>query len=133
MKSQFSKTWNSSIQPRKQRKFRYNAPTNIRRKFLTVNLAKEIREKHGARNAKLRKGDKVKVLRGNHRQKIGTVDRVDLTNLKVYVTGIEVAKRDGSNAKVALNPTNLQITELKLDDKKRKNKLTKSKKVAEEK
>jgi large subunit ribosomal protein L24 len=129
MKSQFSKTWNSSVQPRKQRKFRHNAPLNVKRKFLTVNLAKDLREKHNARNIKIRKGDKVKVLRGNYRTKTGTVDRIDITNLKIYVTGIEISKKDGSKAKVPLNPTNLQITELKLDDKKRKEKFTPKKKA----
>ncbi|MCC7575068.1 50S ribosomal protein L24 [Candidatus Woesearchaeota archaeon] len=124
MKSQFSKTWNSSVQPRKQRKYRHNAPENVKRKFLTVNLVKELRDKHGARNVKIRKGDKIKVLRGNYSGKTGTVDKVDLSNLKVYVTGIEISKRDGSKAKVPMNPTNLQITELKLEDKKRKDKLT---------
>ena len=124
MKSQFSNTWKSSVQPRKQRKYRYNAPSNVRRKFLTVNLTKDLRVKHGKRNVTLRKGDKVKVLRGNYRSKTGTVDRIDLANLKVYVSNIEISKKDGSKAKVPLNPTNLQIIELKLDDKKRKNKLT---------
>ncbi|MFP4567970.1 MAG: 50S ribosomal protein L24 [Candidatus Woesearchaeota archaeon] len=133
MKSQFSKTWNSSIQPRKQRKFRFNAPSNIKRKFLNVNLIKDIRSKHGARNAKIRKGDKIKVLRGNFASKTGVVDRVDLANLKVYVVGIEVSKRDGSKAKVPLNPTNIQIVELKLDDKRRKEKFTVSKKKVEDK
>ncbi len=130
MKSQFSNSWKSSTQPRKQRKYRYNAPSNVKRKFLAVNLAKELRAKHGARSVKIRTGDKVKVLRGNHRTKIGVVDKVDLANLKVFVSGIEIAKKDGSKAKVALNPTNLQITELKLDDKKRKDKLV-PKKVEE--
>lgn len=133
MKSQFSKTWNSSVQPRKQRKFRYNAPSNIKRKFLSVNLAKDLRDKHGARSAKLRKGDKVKVLRGNFASKVGVVDRVVLDTLKVYVAGVEVSKKDGSNVKVPLNPTNLQIVELKLDDKKRKEKFTSSKKKVEDK
>jgi large subunit ribosomal protein L24 len=128
MKSQFSKTWNSSIQPRKQRKYRHNAPENVKRNFLTVNLAKELREKHGKRNIKVRKGDRVKVLRGTYKTKTGIVDKVELSNLKVYVVGIEISKKDGSKAKVPLNPTNLQITELKLDDKKRKDKLTPKKK-----
>ena len=132
MKSQFSNKWKASTQPRKQRKFRFNAPSNVKRKFLSVNLAKELREKHGARSVKLRKGDTVKILRGNFRSKTGDVDRVDHANLKVYVVGIEVSKRDGSKAKVALNPSNLQIIELKLDDKRRKNKFT-AKKKAEEK
>lgn len=131
MKSQFSSTWKSSVQPRKQRKYRFNAPENIRRKFLSVNLAKDLREKHGSRSAKIRKGDKVKVLRGNFKSKTGVVDRVDLGRLKIYIAGIEVSKRDGSKAKVPFNPTNLQITELKLDDKKRKDKFTIKKKVEE--
>lgn len=131
MKSQFSSTWKSSVQPRKQRKYRHNAPENIRRKFISVNLAKDLRDKHGARSAKIRKGDKVKVLRGNYKSKTGVVDKVDLGRLKIYVAGIEVSKRDGSKAKVPLNPTNLQITELKLEDKKRKNKFTIKKKAEE--
>ena len=130
MKSQFSNTWKSSIQPRKQRKYRYNAPVNVKRKFLSVNLAKELRAKHGARSVKIRTGDKIKVLRGNHSTKTGVVDRVDLSNLKIFVAGIEILKKDGSKAKVALNPSNLQIIELMLDDKKRKVKLT-PKKVEE--
>lgn len=129
MKSQFSNSWKSSTQPRKQRKYRHNAPSNIRRKFLAVNLAKDLRAKHGARSAKIRSGDKVKILRGNFRSKTGAVDKVDLSNLKVFVVGIEVSKRDGSKAKVPLNPSNLQIVELKLDDKKRKDKFSVKKKV----
>jgi len=133
MKTKFSKTWNSSVQPRKQRKYRHNAPINIKRKFLTVNLTKELRTKHGARNTQIRKGDKVKVLRGNYKSKTGIVDLVNLSKLKIYVSGIEIIKKDGSKAKAPLNPTNLQITELKLDDKRRKEKLTPIKKKAEEK
>ena len=129
MKSQFSNTWNSSVQPRKQRKYRHNAPSNVKRKFLSVNLAKDLRAKYGARNVKIRTGDKIKVLRGNFSAKTGVVDRVDLTNLKVYVAGIEVSKKDGSKVKVPLNPSNLQIIDLKLDDKKRKEKFVVKKKV----
>ena len=33
MKSIFSKSWVSSKQPRKQRKYRYNAPDHIKKKF----------------------------------------------------------------------------------------------------
>jgi len=133
MKTKFSKTWKSSTQPRKQRKYRYNAPINIKRKFLTVNLAKDLRNKHGTRNVQIRKGDKVKILRGTHKSKTGTVEKINLTKLKIYITGIELTKKDGSKTKAPINPTNLQITELKLDDKKRKEKLTPKKKKAEEK
>ena len=125
MKPKFSKTWKSSSQPRKQRKHRSNAPLHIKAKFVTANLSKELRKKYGKRNLKLRTGDKVKVLRGSFKSKEGTVEKVDLKNTKIYVTKIEATKRDGSKSKIPLNPSNLQIIELKLDDKLRKNKLAK--------
>lgn len=131
MKSKFSKTWNSSVQPRKQRKYRYNAPIHVRTSFLSVNLSKPLREKYGTRNFNLRKGDKVKILRGNFKSKEGVVEQVDIKNQKVYISKIEITKKDGSKARVPQNPSNLQIIDLKLDDKKRKEKLAKFKKSEE--
>ena len=54
----------SSIQPRKQRKFRYNAPLHIRGAFLHAPLAADLREKYGKRSFRVVTGDTVKVLRG---------------------------------------------------------------------
>jgi len=127
MKSKFSKTWNSSIQPRKQRKYRFNAPINTRVNFLSVNLSKELRAKYGTRNVKLRTGDKVKVLRGKFKSKEGTVEEINTKKMKIFISKIEITKKEGSKVKVPQNPTNLQIIELKLDDKKRKEKLAKFK------
>jgi len=123
MKTKFSTKWNKSVQPRKQRKYRFNAPLHKRQKFMTVTLSKELRKKYGTRNITLRKGDKVKILRGNFKKKEGKVEEINLKLTKVYVTKIERSKKDGSKAKVPLNPTNLQIIELNLDDKLRKTKL----------
>jgi large subunit ribosomal protein L24 len=36
-----------SIQPRKQRKARYNAPAHARGKYLSASLSKDLREKVG--------------------------------------------------------------------------------------
>ena len=47
MKKDWNKTWNSSTQPRKQRKFRHNAPIHIRRKLMSSTLSKELRKKYG--------------------------------------------------------------------------------------
>jgi len=130
MKSEFSKTWKSSVKPRKQRKYRYKAPFHIKSKFMNVNLSKELREKHGTRNLRLKVGDKVKILRGNFKGKEGAVVEIDLKNTKVYVNKIEVTKMEGTKVRRPLNPTNLQIIDLKLDDKKRKDKLAKFKSEA---
>ena len=123
VKSAFSKTWKGSTQIRKQRKYRYNAPLHIKQKMVHVHLSKPLREKHGFRNIQVKKGDKVKILRGQFKKKEGKIERVDLKKEKVYVTGVEIIKKDGSKLIQALNPSNLVIVDLNVDDKKRKIKL----------
>ena len=119
MKKKFSTAWNSSKQPRKQRKYRVKAPLHVKQKLLGAHLSKELREKHATRSLAVITGDKVKVLRGQFRKKEGKVERIDVKALKVYVTGIDSIKKDGSKALYPLNPSNLMITDLNLDDKKR--------------
>jgi len=123
MKVAFSKHWKSSKQPRKQRKYVYNAPLHIRRKFLSVTLSKPLREKYGVRNIPVRKGDVVVVMRGDYKGKEGKVIEVDLKKVRVYVEGITRKKVDGSDVNVPLHPSNLKIVELDLEDEKRLKKL----------
>ncbi len=115
---QFSTHWKSSVNIRKQRKYRYNAPLHIKQKFARVHLAPALRTKYGTRNSQVRTGDKVKVMRGQFRKKEGKVSRVDLKRERVYINGLEIIKKDGSK---------LMILELELGDKKRKQKLEKNK------
>ncbi len=131
MKKKFVKTWISSIQPRKQRKYRYNAPLSIKRTFLSIGLSKELRKKYGIRSIKPRLGDKVKVMRGNHKSKTGAIEKIDTKNTKIFITKIELTRRDGSKSKIPIHPSNLQITDLDLSDKFRKNKITKKTEVKE--
>ena len=119
MKQKFSKTWNKSKQPRKQRKYRYNAPLNVKSKFLGCHLSKELREKYKKRNIVVRKGDSVKVLRGQFKGKTGKIDIVDIKKSKVYITGIDITKKDGTKALYPIHPSNIIITDLHLEDKKR--------------
>jgi len=119
MKTKWSREWISSKQPRKQRKYRYNAPLHIRRKFVSAHLSPELRNKYGIRSIPIRKGDEVEVMRGSSKGLRGTVERVDLSKCKVYVSGITVKKADGSEVMRALEPSNLKIVNMNLDDKKR--------------
>ena len=119
MKKKFSKNWIKSKQPRKQRKYRYNAPLNIKSKFMGCHLSKELREKYKKRSITIRKGDSIKVLRGQFKKKTGKIDRVDIKKSKVYITGIEVVKKDGTKALYPIHPSNLIINELNLEDKRR--------------
>tara|TARA_Y100000310_G_scaffold167856_1_gene167804 strand:- start:13293 stop:13682 length:390 start_codon:yes stop_codon:yes gene_type:complete len=115
----FSKSWKSSGKPRKQRKFRFNAPFHIRHKFVRAMISKELRKKHDKRNLSIRTGDKVKIMRGSFKKKEGKVERVDLKKSKIYILGVESSKKDGTKVKVGINPSNLMITEINLDDKRR--------------
>jgi|SRR3989344_719601 len=128
MKQKFSTKWKSSRQKRKQRKYLINAPLHIRHKFLASNLSKELRKKYSRRSFPLRKGDKVKILRGKFKRKEGKISQVDVKTLKVSIEGIQRQKKDGTKINVYFHPSKLQILELNLEDKERIKSLKKSSK-----
>ena len=119
VKTKFSTTWRRSKQPRKQRKYRYNAPLHIKQKFAAAHLSKELRKKYNRRSLTLREGDKVKIMRGQFKKQTGKVERINLKRTRVYVTGAEIIKKDGAKVLYPIHPSNLMIIELNTDDKKR--------------
>lgn len=119
MKKEFVKTWNKSIQPRKQRKFVAKAPYHLKGAQLNVHLSKELREKYQTRSIRVRKGDKVRIMRGQFIKIEGKVEEVNATKSKLYVAKVELPKKDGSKARYPINPSNVMIIELVDDDKKR--------------
>lgn len=119
MKKQFSTAWKGSKKPRKQRKYQANAPKHIKRKLISAHLSKELRQRHNRRAFALRKGDTVKVMVGEFKKKTGKIADVNLMNMKVTIEGLQKTKKDGSKINVQFNASNLMITELNLDDKKR--------------
>ena len=116
---EWSKTWKASKLPKKQRKYFYNLPTHLKGKLLSSHLSKELRKKYGMRNIRIRKGDKVTIMRGQNKGKTGTIENIDTKHTGVYITGIEFTKRDGSKAKQPVHPSNLLIKELDTTDKRR--------------
>jgi large subunit ribosomal protein L24 len=119
MKKKFSKHWKSSKQIRKQRKYVANAPLHIKRRMISSELSKELREKHKIRSISLRTGDEVKITKGKFKGKQGKISRVNTKKMKVYIEGIQVKKQDGSKASIPLKAPNLEIINLNLEDKKR--------------
>ncbi len=120
MKNEFSNSWKESRQPRKQRKFRFNAPIHIKHKFLSAQLSKELRQKYGIRNIPVRKGDTVKITTGNFRGREGKVEKVFPKKTKVFVAGVHIIRADGRKSSYPMHPSNLLIKDLDLNDKKRK-------------
>lgn len=115
------KTWNPnwkrSTKARKQRKYAARAPLHARSTLLGSHLSKELRQKHKKRSLRVRAGDKIVILVGEFKGKSGKVERVETRFAKVYVTGIERVKKDGSKALAPVHPSNLVITELHPDKK----------------
>jgi large subunit ribosomal protein L24 len=114
----FSNAWKASKQRRKQRKYAFNAPLHTRGKFLSAHLASELATKHDSRSARVRVGDKVKVVRGQFAGTIGAVTDVNIKNAHVYVEKVELVKRDGSKVKYPIHASKVIILEL-VDDKRR--------------
>jgi len=128
MKTKFSKSWKSSKQPRKQRKYLANAPLHIKKNFLSSHLSKELRTKYNRRHLTVRKGDKVKLMKGQFKGKSGKINKINLKKTRVFIDGIEITKRDGTKVFFPTHPSNLMIEELNLDDRERQKILERTKK-----
>jgi large subunit ribosomal protein L24 len=99
-------------QPRKQRKALYNAPLHERAKQVHCHLSKELRAKEKTRAKRLRKGDRVKVVRGKYKGRQGAITRVDLKHACVFIEGVVLKKQGGKEVPAAMNASNLILISL---------------------
>ena len=110
----------SAKDPSKQRKRLHNAPAHLRHKLMSAPLAPELVSSKGAKTLPVRKGDTVRVVRGDHAGFEGKVNRVDLKRFRIFLEGLTREKVDGTNIFVSVHPSKVMIKNLKLDDKWRK-------------
>jgi len=87
--------------------------------MLSATLSKELRKEHKQRSAPVRSGDEVILMRGKMKKVKGSVEMVDLKKLKIFVKGVSQKKVNGSEILRPIDPSNVKITKLSLDDKKR--------------
>ena len=106
--------------PGKQRKKFFNAPAHIRHKSMAAPLSSELAASKGAKTLPVRKGDTVRIMRGDNKGFEGKVSRVDLKAYRIYLEGLTREKVDGTNIFLAVHPSKVQIRNLVLDDKYRK-------------
>jgi large subunit ribosomal protein L24 len=107
-----------SKQPRKQRKRLYSLSLHSRHKLLAARLSKELREKYKIKSLSVRKGDRVKILRGDFKKVDGEVLEVDLKNQTISVQGVNITKADGSQINRPIRPTNVMLLKI-VEDKER--------------
>jgi large subunit ribosomal protein L24 len=106
--------------PDKQRKMLFNAPAHIRHKQMAAPLSSDIASANGVKTLPVRRGDTVRILRGDNKGFEGKVSRVDLSAYRIYMEGLTREKVDGTNIFIAVHPSKVQIRKLNLDDKYRK-------------
>jgi len=106
--------------PGKQRKRLYNAPAHLRHKFMAAPLSQELISSKGAKTLPVRKGDTVRIMRGDHKGFEGKVSRIDLKRYRIFIEGLTREKVDGTNIFVSVHPSKVMIRNLNLDDKWRK-------------
>lgn len=109
-----------SVKPSKQRKRLYQAPYHIRGKILSAHLSSELRETYKTRSLPVRKGDTVRISRGDYKGVEGKVMRVDRKRYRIFIEGITREKADGTTVLVPIHPSKVEIIRLNLDDKLRK-------------
>jgi len=113
--------------PGKQRKRLFNAPAHIRHKLMSAPLSNELAASRGAKTLPVRKGDTVRIMRGDNKGFEGKVSRVALKEYRIYMEGLTREKVDGTNIFLPIHPSKVQIRTLNLDDKWRKDILTRKK------
>ena len=106
--------------PRKQRKLLYNAPAHLRHKRMAAPLSPQLIASKGAKTLPVRKGDTVRIMRGDHKGFEGKISRVDLKNYRIYIEGLTREKVDGTAIFIPVHPSKVMIKNLNLDDKWRK-------------
>jgi large subunit ribosomal protein L24 len=115
----------SSTKAGKQRKARANAPLHLKKRMVSAHLDSALMKEFNVRSVPVRKGDTVKIIRGNKDFKTSEakVANVDLKNLKIIVENITIPKADGTQKQKPVDPSDVLLTKLDLSDPWRKNKL----------
>ncbi len=106
--------------PRKQRKLLHNAPAHLRHKLMSAPLSPQLTASKSVKTLPVRKGDTVRIMRGDHKGFDGKISRVDLKNYRIYLEGLTREKVDGTTIFLPVHPSKVMIKNLNLSDKWRK-------------
>ena len=103
--------------PSKQRKEIYEAQGQRLRRLLAAPLSDDLRKTQGRRSYPVRKGDTVKIVRGDFAGVEGKVTEIDTHGRRLFVEGITREKTSGTSTNVSVHTSKVMITKLNLDDK----------------
>ena len=94
-------------------------------RMMKVRLSEKLREKYGTRSVSVRKGDSVKILRGDFAGIEGKIVETDRHNQKVTVEGVTKEKVSGEQMRVPVHVSNVEMTTMDTGDRWRSDKFEK--------
>ena len=86
-------------------------------------LSKELREKYKRRSLTPRKGDSVKIVRGEFKNVEGKIVKVVPSEGRLSIEGVTREKQKGGTAMVPVHASDVVITSINMNDKMRRAKL----------
>ena len=84
---------------------------------MSASLSTDLRGTHGRRLYQVRKGDTVKITRGDFAGVEGKVTDIDRGSQRLFVEGVTREKTSGTSSNVSVHCSKVIITKLNLDDK----------------
>jgi large subunit ribosomal protein L24 len=96
---------------------------HIRDSSVAAHLNDSLHQQYQIRSLRVIKGDTVRVMRGEYGGIEGKVDSVNTMTGTLAIEGIQREKVRGGNVKVRIHSSNVLITNLNLDDKRRQENL----------
>ena len=101
----------------------YKASYQTRSKQLGSALSKDLQKKYGKRSVRVIEGDSITIARGEFKGVDGKVSNVSASKNSVAIEGVKKEKTKGDKFDVYINTSNLIVTSLNTDDKRRMSKL----------
>ncbi len=101
----------------------YQATFQTKSKQLGSALSKDLHKKYGKRSVRVVHGDSITILRGEFKGVDGKVSKVDISKNSVAIEGVKKEKTKGDKFDVYIHTSNLVVTSLNTEDKRRIRKL----------
>jgi large subunit ribosomal protein L26e len=83
---------------------------------MSAPLHKSLRLKYSVRSLPVRQGDVVKITRGRHRGQVGAVLACYRKKYCIHIDKISREKANGTSVPVNIDASNVEITEIKMDN-----------------
>lgn len=106
--------------PSTQRKRLFQSSPHVYSRYFSAALSPDLKREHNTNAYPLRRGDTVRVTRGDHKGFEGKITKVNRRKRRIFIEGVTREKVDGSAIQIPVHPSKVIITNLNLDDKLRR-------------